>query len=272
MSCAVKTCKNIKRFKPEGISFHHFPRNVERLKHWLHILNISPTEPIDIQQWRNKFVCSVHFRSCDYIQTTYNKKVLKEDAFPSQYILGKPYAVKSTNKEIADNACISSSFITHASQSSQTMDTQSPKAGTVQRNRELIQSIDSFRTIKTKTDQVRQQQMAYQKQLNAARQCINVLKTQEKQIKKMVLLGRLSTDFSSDVKDEIEIDEHELNEQLYEIDICDVKEEVEIVEHKLKAEPHEFKEIDDVISLPDGFVTGGQMCYCSNSCGPLVHY
>ncbi|KAF5294088.1 hypothetical protein FQR65_LT10912 [Abscondita terminalis] len=86
MSCSVPGCSNARRFKPEGIIFHTFPRDSERLKLWLNVLN----KKIDGWTWsKNKIICSVHFGTNDFFMKGDNK-LLKKDTVP--IIAGCPTA------------------------------------------------------------------------------------------------------------------------------------------------------------------------------------
>ncbi|XP_031352330.1 uncharacterized protein LOC116177483 [Photinus pyralis] len=77
MSCIVRNCKNKKRFRPEGISFHWLPQD-GMLDVWLDALNV----PRPFTWTRNKFVCSTHFKEGDKIKSGC-KTILRRDAVPS---------------------------------------------------------------------------------------------------------------------------------------------------------------------------------------------
>ncbi|CAL1671755.1 unnamed protein product [Lasius platythorax] len=84
--CVVFKCKNrhnkknMEQLKVESalnrkISFHLFPKNMERRKKWLQALQLVKYEPL-----KSAAVCSAHFKDTDYELNT-NRK-LKRDAVP----------------------------------------------------------------------------------------------------------------------------------------------------------------------------------------------
>ncbi|GJQ78333.1 hypothetical protein Trydic_g22165 [Trypoxylus dichotomus] len=84
MSCSAPGCSNSRRFKPENVSFHTFPRG-ELMKTWLRILGKNP----ETWMWsKNKLVCSLHFKEADYMLKD-KKKILKMNVVPSVAINGE---------------------------------------------------------------------------------------------------------------------------------------------------------------------------------------
>ncbi|KAK9751698.1 THAP domain [Popillia japonica] len=63
MACAVNGCKNLKRFKPKGVTFYRFPTG-SLLNEWLRVLDKGSK-----WQWTNKLICSEHFSQNDIIKT-----------------------------------------------------------------------------------------------------------------------------------------------------------------------------------------------------------
>ncbi|XP_025267835.1 THAP domain-containing protein 2-like [Camponotus floridanus] len=75
------TKKNVEQLEVESalnrkISFHLFPKNLERRKKWLKALLLENYEPV-----KSAAICSAHFKNTDYEPNHTNRK-LKKDAVP----------------------------------------------------------------------------------------------------------------------------------------------------------------------------------------------
>ncbi|KAB0801875.1 hypothetical protein PPYR_04061 [Photinus pyralis] len=87
MTCTVESCKNIRRFKPEGVTFHRLPRDSGKLEQWLHIL--GKDNLLDLESTKYKLICSKHFeRNCFIIKN--GKKYLVPSAVPSLRLSSTP--------------------------------------------------------------------------------------------------------------------------------------------------------------------------------------
>ncbi|CAH0549832.1 unnamed protein product [Brassicogethes aeneus] len=76
--CAVKDCKNNRKFPTPGISFHVFPKG-ELQKVWLNLIGKSE------ENWtwnKNKVICSEHFKNEDFAMR-FGKRFLKLNSVPS---------------------------------------------------------------------------------------------------------------------------------------------------------------------------------------------
>ncbi|KAL1488508.1 hypothetical protein ABEB36_014974 [Hypothenemus hampei] len=85
--CVVNGCKNrkskknweqeeIEKSRKENISFHMFPKDIEKQKKWLAALNLINYTPC-----KSAAVCSVHFKNSDYVPGAAIKK-LQSNAVP----------------------------------------------------------------------------------------------------------------------------------------------------------------------------------------------
>jgi len=82
--CSVIHCRQYREALrwPEPLSFHEFPADIPRRKLWLQVIGREDWKPGDKAK-----VCSMHFQQDCYRETALAKKLLKNTAVPTLYLI-----------------------------------------------------------------------------------------------------------------------------------------------------------------------------------------